>query len=227
MKYRFLLVALIFTGLSFTAIGQNNISLLNVFYHRLNFASASSSAESYFLYRQSLNKRFIGNPYLESNWQNGLLISREGKTYEIRGRYRIFDDEVQILQDGKIKALYPHYLQGILLGSSIFISAKWDTPSGIDYSFFELIVDGELRLLKKYKLDVKETKDNFLKIKGSTEEYFYLRDKDDIALPIDLRKAGLMRMMNNHYNEASAYVKKMDKKSEANLIKLFHYYNQL
>ncbi len=227
MKCRFLLFTLTFVFLSLAAVGQNDISLLNVFYHRLNFANANGSAEAYFLYRQSLNKKFIGNPYLESNWQNGLLISREGKTYEIRGRYRVFDDEVQILQDGKIKALYPHSLQGILLGSSVFISAKWKTPSGIDYSFFEVIEDGELKLLKKYKLDVKETKDNFLKIAGKTEEYFYLKDEDDIALPTNLRKAGLMRMMSNHYNEALAYAKKMNKKSEADLIKLFRYYNQL
>lgn len=227
MKCRFLLFTLLFIGLGFTAIGQNNISLLNVFYHRLNFASANSSAESYFLYRQSLSKRFIGNPYLESKWQNGLLISKEGKTYEIRGRYRIFDDEVQILQGRNIKALYPHSLQGILLGSSVFISAKWETPSGIDYSFFELIVDGEVKLLKKYKLEVKETKDNFLRIKNRTEEYFYLKDKDDVALPINLTKDGLMRMMNNHYNEASAYVKKMNKKSEEDLIGLFHCCNKL
>ncbi|NJK84361.1 MAG: hypothetical protein HC912_11830 [Saprospiraceae bacterium] len=119
-----------------------------------------------------MNKRFIGNPYLESNWQNGLLISQKGNTYEIKGRYRIFDDEIQIVQDGVVKALYPHSLQGVLLGSRIFISSKWEAPSGIDYSFFELLVDGEVKLLKKYQLDVRETKDNFLKIKDKTEVYF-------------------------------------------------------
>lgn len=226
MKLRYLPICLFFVSMCYAATGQNNVSLLNVFYHRLNLTSTSNTTDILFLYRESLDKKFVGSPYLNKDWKNGLVISKDGSSYAVKGRYRIFNDELQILENGKVKALYPHLLQGVILGKKAFIPAKIATPSGVNYAFFEILVDGDIKLLKQYEIEVKESKDGFLKVKSKEHNYYYLKE-DNLAKPLILKKDEIMEMMPLKYEKVLDIAKKTDDRNENSLVQLFEALKEL
>ncbi len=223
-KYLFLFAALLCTN--FAAFGQNNVSLLNIFYHRVNLISTTNSNEVFFLFRKSSDSRFIGSPYLHQEWQNGLVISNDGYAFEVKGRYRIFNDEFHILHNDSVKALFPHLIQGVILGQSTFITAELMTPSGVDHAFFEVLVDGDIKLLKRYQVKVKEVKDDFLRVKSRDCQYYYLRD-GEMAQPVNLKKDNILNMMPFHYVKVLEKAKKVNSDNELEMISLFEYCNSL
>ncbi len=224
---KLLLLVVIFTYLQ-SAVGQRDLAVLNVFYNYINITTPDNSTEIFFLCRNSVKKRVIGNPYLDRKWADALLISNEGNTYQVEGRYRVFDDEFQILLNSSVKSVFPHLIHGVILGEKAYTPAKIETPSGIDYAYFEVLAEGDIYLLKRFKTNAKTTKDNYVKI-GDVETTYYYMKRGDIARPLHHSRRKLTRVLGDKSEFIQPFLKanRPNLKTEDGLKALFNYYNSM
>ncbi len=224
---KLVLLVVAFTYLQ-SAVGQRDLAVLNVFYNYINITTPKNTTEIFFLCRNSVKKRVVGNPYLDRKWSDALLISNEGNTYQVEGRYRVFDDEFQILLNNSVKSVFPHLVHGVILGEKAYMPAKIETPSGIDYAFFEVLAEGDVYLLKRFKTDVKTTKDNYVKIGDVKTQYYYMK-RGDIARPLKQNRKNVSRVFGEKSNKLKAYykAKQPNVRADDDLKKLFDYCNAL
>lgn len=211
-----------------SAVGQRDLAVLNVFYNYINITTPDNSTEIFFLCRNSVNKRVVGNPYLDRQWKDALLISRAGNTYQVKSRYRTFDDEFQIQLHNSTKALFPHLIHGIIVGEKAYMPAKVKTPSGTDYAFFEVLSEGDMYLLRKIDADSKKTDKGYIEIGKTTSQLYYMR-KGEIAKPLKQRKRHLTRVLGDRVYLVNKYMstKHFRAKSDQDVKALFDYYNSL
>lgn len=181
----------------------------------------------FFLTRNSLDKPVIGDPYLD-DWKKAFLIDKDSNVFTVKARYRIFDDEFQILVNGETKAVYPNLIKGIVFEDKAFVALERETEDGLIYSFFELMVEGEINLLKQYNLFTKNKKGNII-ITGSSSKFYY-QQEDELAYKLPNSSSKLEEfLVSRKGDDIKRFIKSqsLDFSSESDLIKMFNYCNTL
>ncbi len=200
-------------------------SIKNAFDFYANEKLKNSYNDLFFLTRKSLEKKVVGNPYLK-DWEKAFLIDKDSNVFSVRARYRIFDDEFQILVNNEPKALYPNLIKGITFENQAFVALKRKTEDGLIYSYFELLVEGELTLLKRI-IPLTKNKKDYVMITGQSSEYYY-QQGNEIAYKLPNANAELKEFfISRKGNYMATYIEEQssDLSKSSSLISLFQYYN--
>ncbi len=103
------------------------------------------------------NPAINGDPYLNgAEWQQGDLYIH-GKTFPgQRVKYDLVIDEMILSIPGKevsrmIMKINKSQVDSFRLGTSLFINARHYFPEGNNSGFYELVVNGDVRILRKYR----------------------------------------------------------------------------
>ena len=64
-----------------------------------------------------------GSLYLNEKWSESFLLTLTDQVIPVPARYRVYDDEIQILFDGKEMKLFPDSIKAIKIGDQVFSAA--------------------------------------------------------------------------------------------------------
>ena len=208
------------------------------------------------------NKRLAyGNPFnagnenfinamnaLEENEQVSLLLYPGWRSLEIFGadeEYLVFDsanyhiqaDKILFVHKGNMYELYPEMIDSATIGESSFISTIFEKDKqSLERGYFEVLVQGEYRLYRRYVLEQQVSNDSPLGL-PATKEVKFVRSADlfymgggarrPTALP--RKKGDFIKIFRTDRDEMIDYAKsnRLSIRKSEDVSALFNYYNSL
>jgi hypothetical protein len=182
-----------------------------------------NSSKLFFLVTESFPLKGNGRKFLTTNFIESTLIDFQGETFEVELRYRFADDEMQIIHQGKNKALFPQKVRKLIFkkydSEQIFVSVEYSSKETVNFGYFELLAEGKVKLLKQYQ---KSEKDEI-------ETNLFLQTEGNLVEDFKVKKSSLKKLMKAHKSEILKFIakNKLDIDKEDDLKKVFDYYNSL
>jgi hypothetical protein len=181
-----------------------------------------------------------GSPYLSSKWVKGDVALKDGKIYKgVDLKYDQVGDQLLFKADNgdslafaqpvhefelpvteKGKTAIHNYRNG-------FPAVNGNTPS----NFYEVINDGKVKILKRTKKNIQSHKDyssaNLINDINTNISYYIL--KDNAITLIKVNSKTVLDALNDKSAQIGKYIKdnNLDVKQDADLGKVFAYYNSL
>jgi len=217
----------IFSVLSFNSLfaqgnnlGNNNHDLLD----GLSEMNRKVKTEN-----QSQSSQSKLNFYLDEDWKAGVFYTK--KSNPVNGylfRYNIYTDQIEL------RSVVNHNeIDIVTIGSKKFIYSEFfNTDSTTDEGYFEMIVNGDCKLLIRRSIDFKESDahDNAYGSAASTRviEKFYLKKDNEKAVEIDKSKERILTLL----SDKDKFVEYYDDKlilflNEKKLIEIVNFYNKI
>ena len=187
----------------------------------------------------SVYENVSGSPYLNPEWITGKVIMSDAKRYEgVNLKYdQINDDVIFKGKDGT--ALAVDYVKefklapyGEIADSTVFRSGFPAVKSNSAKSFYEVLVDGKSKLLKKTIKTINTSREynsaTVDKTVVGTTNYYLVNQAGNIVF-ISKDKKSVLRELPGKETELNAFIasNKLNLKNDADLIKLIVYYNSL
>lgn len=182
-----------------------------------------NSSKLYFLVTESFPLEYNGKKFLNNSFIESTIIDFQNDQFDVELRYRFADDEMQIMHDEKIKAIVPQKIKKLILKKNekeqIFIPVEYSNKKSVNLGYFELLADGNMKLLKQFQKKGKE------KIKT----VLFFQNKNKPAEYIKMKKSSILKLMSKKKSSVSKFIvkNKIDVKKENDLKKVFDYYNSL
>jgi hypothetical protein len=184
-----------------------------------------------------------GSPYLNANWFPGIVNLASGKAVTAKIKYDMVKDELLFQSPRDSMALafvtpVKSFSFGVFgvdetnLVPLIFSNGYPDIDDQTQASFYQVIADGKVSLLKRYKKvihsDQAFNSATTTKTFAMRDAVYYLLANGKIEKFKPSQKAAISAM-NNNADKVQAFIKssKIDFKSDKDLAKLFIYYNSL
>ncbi|GAA0879609.1 hypothetical protein GCM10009119_25770 [Algoriphagus jejuensis] len=188
-------------------------------------------------------KKVEGNFYLDNQWNvASILLYREQTVLEgFRVRYNINSNMFELMEPEKqLVSVMP----GLRIQNIVWMDSAYNVPryfvNGMDFKedgvpisgFFEVIVEGELPLMRRTIAVFKESNYNTALMVGNRNDqiikrnvYYYLRGKDLFEVP--KRRKKLFPIFDEKAEEMKAFAheNEIDLKETGAIFQLFTYYN--
>lgn len=188
------------------------------------------------------NYKIEGSPFLFDDYVNATLISVEGKplgAYEVKVNivenkiyYKLADGREMNLTTPVSSLKLAYQLPGSAIEDTVLISALESAINSSSAAVYVVQVPGKLNLLKKVSITYKDVRPygttNTSRVFTRKETYFI---SDNRMTPEKLPKSenDLLPYFGNKQKQLQQYISQngLKYKSEADLIKIFRYYNSL
>jgi predicted DNA-binding antitoxin AbrB/MazE fold protein len=174
-----------------------------------------------------------GNPFIFKDFEKAKLKLTSGETYDIKVRFDIYSNIMQVLNDGLIYAIgYPEKIQSVDLDKMTIVYSEYQKQG--EGSYFILQADGKCKLLVKKNIRLQEAELPKPYQEGKPPKFipkddtYYLKIGNEIAILIR-NKGDILSVLKDHKKEIEEYMTKNDtnvKKIE-DLNNLIVYYNNL
>ncbi|WP_111669870.1 carboxypeptidase-like regulatory domain-containing protein [Algoriphagus litoralis] len=188
-------------------------------------------------------KKLEGNFYLDNKWNvASILLYREQTVLEgFRVRYNINSNLFELMEpENNLVTTMP----GLRIQNIVWMDSSYKVPryfvNGMDFKeegtpisgFFEVLVEGELPLMRRTLAIFKESNYNTALMVGNRNDqiikrnvYYYLKGKDLIAVP--KKRKELYLIFGDKAAEMQEFVEEneMDLKKNGSIFQLFTYYN--
>lgn len=188
-------------------------------------------------------KSVEGNFYLDKKWNvASILLYREQTVLEgFRVRYNINSNMFELMEpDKNLVSVMP----GLRIQNIVWMDSSYNVPryfvNGMDFKedgvpisgFFEVIVEGELPLMRRTIAVFKESNYNVALMVGDRNDqiikrnvYYYLKGKDLYEVP--KKRKDLFPIFGDKASEMMAFVEQneIDLKKTGSIFQLFTYYN--
>ncbi|MCB0563245.1 MAG: hypothetical protein KDD01_02590 [Phaeodactylibacter sp.] len=193
-------------------------------------------AEDTYLSRGAAPKEVEGSLFLDERWQDAYILTPEDEVVNVKARYRIYDDEVQVLSpDKEVLGLYPAKIRAIAIGKQVFVPLEFRSPEGErKVGFFQLLVEGETALLLRRSLELKKSDYNPALNIGDRndrlelqEAYYYRRVGEQPRL-LRLSKSSILKALSRRKKAVAEYAKnnQLNPHKEESLVAIFQFYNR-
>lgn len=182
-----------------------------------------------------------GSPYLYTEWKSGTITDNTGKVYpNVLLKYDAYKDVLEINQEGTVMQLntdrYPEFAITFADGSSNkvvkqkFSSGLTQIPGYSSKTYFEIVGDGSLTVLKKYDIKfIEDVVNNYgtaatVKRFQRGEKYFVV--VNEVATEFKLNNKSFLSACGEKKAEMENILtqRKIKIKNEADLISVLHYY---
>lgn len=190
-------------------------------------------------------KKVEGNFYLDNKWNlASILLYRDQQVLEnFRVRYNINSNNFELLEPETFQITT---LQGYRVQNIVWMDSSYKVPryfvNGMDFreegapisGFFEVLVEGQLPLMRRTKAIFKESNYNTALMVGNRNDqiikrnvYYYLKDKDLFEVP--KKRKDLFPLFGDKASEIEAFVdqNQIDLKQTSSIFQIFTYYNSL
>jgi hypothetical protein len=190
------------------------------------------------LYLKS-NYNMEGSPFLFEDYLPASLLSADGKYYSnIMVKVNLVDKEIYYrLPDGKemvsttpvrqitfyAPSTYPSLDSIVLSGLNSAVNAKGTV-------IYIICVEGKLKLLKKIGIDYKDSQEygntNTTRVFTRKESFEYIKGNNPVKR-LPKGQDAITELMNDRNKEVSQFIttQQLDFKKEADIIRLFQFYN--
>lgn len=177
----------------------------------------------------------IGSELYNTEWWNAEVLLTNGARYNLPVKYNLYVDELFFKSDNQTMSFVVPVREFVFKESSsatAFFRNGYPANDGFsDKTFYQVLVDGKVQLLKKLSKQVMETKDFNSSIvkKRFTDlsKVYSFRDNQFYQLKRD--KSGILNVFSDRSNEIAKYISdnKINLKKDDELAKVFNYYNSL
>lgn len=193
---------------------KNKTSNIFFFFALINILTISLSKAQYeFIPDQTTGKpltasryeNVTGTPYLIDAWLNGEVKLANGSIVKPKAiKYDVVDDKLLFQQDGKTFEFFPKVAMFKLYAQNQTRTFLINDKSG---QYFELLVDGDVKLLKKTKKVVLERKGynsaTIEKVIDENIKYFVLADDKQSEVKLD--KKALAKALPNYKSQIDSF----------------------
>ncbi len=180
-----------------------------------------------------------GSPYLEEAFLKGTINLYKDTLMNIPIRYNIYREQMEFIfnRDTMIMGNVMG-INYVTIGDRTFqTSISLEGLNYVENHFFEVIYDGEYKLLLRRITDIHEDTyvSNYMGGGGSgarkyrTDEYYYVKKGNGTATRLPRYKSALYQKFPSYRKELKSYIKENDLKlrEKENMIKVFGYLNSL
>jgi len=180
-----------------------------------------------------------GSIYLSIDWTDGSLVRSDNEQYRnLKLRYDVYDDQV-VFENSKNEADVPVYtdvnsfdLKGVAgMDDAKFKNGFPAVDNLTAKSFYEVLCDGKIKLLKHYSKTISEVDEQGASSPTKTfkdgQTYYIL--KNGTMTPVKHDEKEILAALADKEPQISAYIKSnhIKVKNDEDLGKLFDYYNTL
>ena len=109
-----------FANVAYTQSQDTIFHLLDQGLNNANFIAMDS-----YLTTARKPKLVEGSLYLNERWSESLLLTHTDQVVPVPARYRIYDDQIQILHNGKEMKLFPDSIKAIKIGKRVFLPLSY------------------------------------------------------------------------------------------------------
>ncbi|MHA7131421.1 carboxypeptidase-like regulatory domain-containing protein [Algoriphagus namhaensis] len=188
-------------------------------------------------------KKLEGNSYLDKKWNSAtILLYRDQQLLEgFRVRYNVISNMFELMEpENNLVSTMP----GLRIQNIVWVDSTYKVPryfvNGMDFKeegtpvsgFFEVLVDGELPLMRRTKVILKESNYNEALMVGNRNDqllkrnyYYYLQGKEIIALPKNRKKFFAIFKEDAEELEEFASGNALSHKDPSGIFQLFTKYN--
>lgn len=178
--------------------------------------------------------------FLFDNWKKSTVTSKEGEVLELDSlNFHIEDQNMFFMKNGKMYFLFPAVIENIRVEDRYFtaIQNQNSEKSGNAYQFYEVLVSGQLKLLKKYEIEKRKLNNHPMGISSGIEKYdyyskaklYYANDKLSLVEELPRSRKNIIKIFKRNRNRMVEYARENNAspKSEADMIGMFSYYNSI
>lgn len=189
-------------------------------------------AEDSYYTKGTSPKTLEGSLYLQDNWVESRILTPEDEVVLAPARLRLFEEEMQVLQNGKVLALFPGKVKAVALGRSVFIPMNLGKNKGLSY--LEVLVTGSMDLFVHHQLKLKKSDYNPALNVGSRNdrlvlvETYYYRSDEGNPRRLTTTRPGILKALNRRKKAVGEFAKANELRpgKRADLIALFEFYNR-
>jgi len=190
--------------------------------------------------RESAYTAVEGNPFLINDWVDGSVTFKDNQKTDATLKYDIYNNTLLFKdKDGATMELKNHITSFTLNSISdisnvrplIFVNGLPITGMQTEKSWYQLIGDGRVKLLKYYKKTINEHREFTSATttrKFNTFQYYYVFTNNRMTAFSPGKKA-VQKLFEDHAAQLEAWLKanRINYKSDADLLLLFMWYNSL
>ena len=181
-----------------------------------------------------------GSPFLYDDWYRGKIVSPEGLVLDgIMIKYEAYSETIVYMTNGKTyevadgAATFTIYPATDGMKDSLYFRGGYpSTDNNTPKTFYEVLVDGKVALLKSHKKTTGLSQQNALasnKREFIVQEDLYLARKGQAPVKWKKDKDALLEVLGDKKDEVNAWLgkNKVNLKKEEGLAELIKYYNSL
>jgi hypothetical protein len=178
--------------------------------------------------------------FLFDNWQKATVTSKNDEILELDSlNYHIEDQNMFFMHKGKMYFLFPSVIENISVADRNFMSlhVKDKERAHNPYQFYEILVKGELNLLKKHEIEKRKVNDHPMGISSGIEKYdyysksklYYANDELSVVEELPRSKKNIIKIFKRNRNRMVEYARENNAspKSESDMVGMFSYYNSI
>jgi len=174
-----------------------------------------------------------GSAYLNPSFVESVIVLKDGTRIEgTPMRFNLYTQQMQFLEEGDTLALgSPEDIDLIRIADKVFVYTKFIQNGEHKAGYFELLEDGECRLLKRWTALYHEVD---AEGNSGSEGFYrqcncYLQFFMNPATSVQKKRKDLAMSFANNGDEVLAFMKgeKLKPKNDADLAKVVEYYNSL
>lgn len=188
-------------------------------------------------------KKLEGNSYLDKKWNSAsILLYRDQQLMEgFRVRYNVVSNMFELMEpENNLVSTMP----GLRIQNIVWVDSTYKVPryfvNGMDFKdegspisgFFEVLVDGEMPLMRRTKVILKESNYNEALMVGNRNDqlikrnyYYYLKEKNVIELPKNRKKFFALFGDQSEEMKEFANSNSLSPKEPSAVFQLFTHYN--
>ncbi len=174
-----------------------------------------------------------GNPYINLDFSNGEILPWKGswqKGYSLR--LNTHSQQLEIKENDQIKAATAELLQGFKIGNSTYLTGFQPIEKNTSTTFYELLYEGKLKLLKYTNTVFEEVKtaDDVKQGNQFTTYYiYYIWENEKLTKFLLGKKSFLKALPEKYSSKIDKYIdeKKLKMKEVADFIEAIKYYESI
>lgn len=175
-----------------------------------------------------------GNPYVVTDWRIGKITTNKEEIGEFLLKFDEVEEELLVLGENNAVKNFAVTIESFTIRDGIkerfFISGFKPTKNSNSNTYFEVIADGKIKLLKKnYKRisEYKEYSGTIAKIIKDDIQYFVVGE-DNEPKQIKLDQKSILVALSHKASLIDEYIKSntINLKEEADLVSVFQFYNK-
>lgn len=179
----------------------------------------------------------IGSPYLFEDFEEGVITLVDGKnTANLQLNFNIYENRVEFSDAEAIIAVENEMVDKFVFnntGNGMQFAKGFDSRRLDNTDFVQVLVDGPVKLLKKFEVSFQENvatygtatqKDEYI-----SNERYYIDEDGETSHLRNLSERQVLRTLNDHKDELEAYIGEndIDTSNSEHLARLIRYYNEI
>ncbi|MDX1477105.1 MAG: hypothetical protein R3301_05335 [Saprospiraceae bacterium] len=207
-----------------------------------------------------VKKQAFGNPYNQANenfinlmnemsstnrvslllfdrWMPMQIVGRDSTMFRVdSANYHIESDKIVFFHGGDFYQLFPERIDHVVMGDRTFISMQFINGREPGRGYFEVLEDGEMRLLVRHEITRKVKNDNPMGLPAAKEieirqsaDLFYLTATGRRPEPVPRKRRELIGIFRRDRAEVADFAteQRLSPKKTEDVRRLFAFYNQL